>query len=206
MQPVFTAIRKANRNPTIAAVFGIVVYTDADFWLKEILNDNAVLKALNQISGPQWLICIVRGHRGHYDLKPIDTNYNMVRTFDSASLSPFVWNEPKENALLLTTLGIRSTESVPCLQLYFPYTDDEAYTLSIPLNGASREEAFESLRTAIVQVTETIADFDAGNLKNAESLHREISTRLLADKHKSYLVRLVPAMLRKLGKLIGFSS
>ena len=131
-----------------ANLFGVVVFTDSHPHIKKMLNDEDYWRALDELSGPRWVIFATRAAAGNWYVPPPPP--------DSLGLMRMVWQEPRENRKLLSAFALDSTSDLPILVIFAEGSDGEVRSTWVKLQDTSEKEAFESLREVLVRIASAL--------------------------------------------------
>jgi hypothetical protein len=131
-----------------ANVFGVVIYTDAHPHLKKVLSDEAYWTALDELSGPRWVVFATRAVAGTWHMpSPGPGRLGLMRR---------VWKEPRENRDLLEAFGIESTSALPMLVVFAEDKDGEVHSTRVELHETSEQEAFSHLREILIRIASAL--------------------------------------------------
>lgn len=140
-------IDKARRiTPRVggAALHGVVLFTSEHANIRKVLDDKEMWQALDEVSGPRWAVFALTAAKGHWgfpDYRP--------GTMDM--MIP-VWKEPAANRDILETFAISDTRSLPSLGVFACAEDGSVRTTTTPLSDESLDEAYRSLKAALMEV------------------------------------------------------
>lgn len=195
MDWVFRLISSYNRFDHLACAFGLVLYRDADLYVKRVVYSNDCCRALNEISGDRWLLLASRlrnhgGERRSFDVLRVEFRGGMSQE----------WAESEDRIRLLDAIGLQSLDDLPCLAMFFADVNDEIIVDHYPLLGKSENEAYEYLKSMVRAITEAIEGVSAENLKNAAGVRGAVALRLQAEQDR----RQLRAVGRRLSSAIPF--
>ena len=162
-----------------ANVFGIILYTDAHPHIKKLLNDDDYWAALDEWSGPQWAVFSTRALKGEIGFP------EMPREFSGYMES--AWKEPRANKQLLDAFEIKSTESLPLLLVFAKDEDGSILKNEIQIPSSSVEEAYNSLRDELSNISQAIRGIDSKNLNNPLGVHSAVSLAIQNKKDWKHL-------------------
>lgn len=140
-----------------ANLFGVVIYTDAHPHVKRMLRDEDYWKALDEVSGPRWVIFATRVLSGEWDLPRLPLGH--------LGMMHRVWKEPAANRELLDAFELRSTEDLPALVVFAEGADGALWKKVVRLKDDSEKEAYESLRLAVMTVAVALECVEETNLR-----------------------------------------
>lgn len=191
-------IRQYQSTPGLACAYGVILYRDTDAHVSGVVESDKYCKALNELSGARWLIFASRA------TTPVKATRSLraMRLQFRGSLSA-EWQGSEDKLALLQTLGLQSMDQLPCLLIMCVGDDELAHVLHVPIKGKCQAEMFESLRASVQSVTQAVNELDPQYLKNAESVHRVIHTRLQSDRHWQLAKNSLPFLNWLLSKLGG---
>jgi len=137
-------------DPDIVDVFGVILYTDAHANVKKLLSDPDYWKALNERSGPHWVVFAVRSARGQW---------TSPRGFgeDTFGLMVPVWKEPRENRELLDLFEFESTEHLPQMLVFASNAKGHILSRSMRVSDDSVDRAYQSLSEAMDLVAKAVS-------------------------------------------------
>jgi hypothetical protein len=127
-----------------ANLYGIILYTDAHAHIKKVLADHDYWLALDEVSGPRWVVYAARAAQGHLE-------WPKVRPGALGLMVP-VWREPRENLELISGLGIDSSRDLPSLLVFACDEKDRVWRRFVKLSDASVLAAYDSLKVAMADV------------------------------------------------------
>lgn len=147
-------------------LFGILLFTDANPYVKKILRDQDYFLALNKVSGDHLGIFCTMLFEG----KMIFPEHEFGRI---GKIIP-IWQEPEENEKLLKIFQINESRTLPCL-VVFGFYKDEMYFHKYFIEGDSEESAFNFLKNALELITKVIRENkDKENLALFEKLRLQL--------------------------------
>lgn len=163
--------------------FGLILYSRADVYLRKLLDDTDYVAALDAVSGTRWTVFYARvgQHAGPVAGGPVRP-HKLQESPDRTE------HEPAD--ALLDAFGLQP-QDVPCLLVFVPLDDDEAYVRHLRLQGASLEEAYASLREAIGTITEVFEDVAPAHARDAQGLVAALDLRLINDRHRRLAARML---------------
>lgn len=159
---------KLANNPRIANIYGLIIYNDANPYIKKVLRDKDFWLSLDQVSGPSFPV---------FTIKPKEGNFKSERDGKSMDFLVELWNEPRENEELLNELKLDDTSELPML-LIFTSIDNEIVYAGFNIENENTDLTYKSLKNTLNSVKETISKFDFNQYNNAESLFREVTGNL----------------------------
>jgi len=166
------------RDEDLVDIFGVILFTDAHPHLKKILADNDYWSALDEISGPHWVIFSIKPKSGCYSLPQIPPGV-------FARMIP-VWKEPAENKPILETFGIKSTRELPLFVVFTQNNNNEILKIELKIKDDSPEEAYNSLKKNIEIITDAVERIDSQYKKNAQDVFNAV--KMSVDVHKNWEV------------------
>ncbi|QHI38708.1 hypothetical protein IMCC3317_41020 [Kordia antarctica] len=147
-------------------IFGILLYSNSNPFLVKVIKDEDFWNSLHTNSGTKFPIFALKPKLGYYSL-PNQNNHTLYH------LIP-IWKEPSENQELLKELGIPDTKKLPLLVICTE-VNKTYLSCAYEIKGDSINSVFNSLNKFCKIINDTVEKFDEKNLKNNESLFREIS-------------------------------
>lgn len=150
--------RQYEAKGTVAALFGIILYTDAHPNVKKVLRDEDYWRALDEVSGPKWPVFSIRALPGRleYPSPPPGVLFEMIP----------VWREPAENLELIEIFEIDSTRRLPVLVVFTEENEEMLSRTVVPLTDESPNAAFSTLREVIATVADALKGVAEENLRN----------------------------------------
>lgn len=183
MSGLWQRIGAARNDATQVGAFGLILYSRADVYLRKLLDDGDYVAALDAVSGTRWTVFYSRvgSHAGPVAGGPVRPHY-LQESPDRPEQEP--------SDALLDAFGLQP-QDVPCLLVFVPLDDDQAYVRHLRLQAGSLEDAFASLREAIGTLTEVFDDIDAAHVHDAQGLIAALDLRLVNDRHRRLAARML---------------
>ena len=157
----------------ITRIYGVILYTDRNPYVKKVLRDDDFWAALDEISGIRWPIFAVRPKRQIESSKSL-RQPKMVST----------GNAPQSNTLLLEDFGIDDINMLPLFVAFIWDNEGVLKQVHVPIEGNDMDSVYHSLETTI----KTIADAEEGILEeNRDTIHvfREVKSSLVAQNTRT---------------------
>ena len=149
MNHLISLLNTFEKRPDLVKVFGAIIYSNRHPNIKKVLKDTDYWEALNEISGPRWAIIAARAEQGDYEIKggggPLGTFGMMIQ----------VWNEPRNNKMLVEYLGLESTEE-PYFVIFTRLKDGSVLRSITKLTDTFPKESYQRLRQIIAHLTSKI--------------------------------------------------
>lgn len=177
--------------------FGYVLYTDENPNTKKILRDADYWKALDEISGENWIIFAIKPKVGSLEYPDIPPSPPGRTVF--YDMEP-IWEEPSENKELLSLFGVESTRMLP-LFVVFVFVEDKYFTINMKIKDNRVEDGFNSLKYAVCTVKKAIDQIDPKNWKNDLGVFGSIEMQIGHHKNNKRIIKLFQIM-REWGALI----
>ena len=159
------------KDANLSRIYGFILYTDKDPFVIKVLKDQDYWKALDDISGCRWPIFSVRPlQQGKYHLRKSSgyTDFMMQ-----------VWDEPKQNFPILNDFGLDSSEDLPCFVAFMWDDNDELHKISIPIQGRSVVDCYNSIETIVKAIAKT-EDMVTPENKQSVNVFRNVEIELKA--------------------------
>jgi len=157
------SILKFNSS-TLRNIFGIVLYTERNAFLRKVLNDKDYWESLDMRSGNEFTIFATMLKKGKIDSPNRINNPNYMVP---------IWLEPEENKKFLEALGITDSRNLPTFTLY-ANLKNQFHTCSYIIESESIEQTYKSLRDICDIIDNTIKKIEESNHQNTEAILREL--------------------------------
>lgn len=163
MNWVIDLSRTGKVDDGMANLFGVILYTDEHPHIKKVLQDDEYWSALNEISGPKWVVYATKAKEGKHCFPRISPG-----TF---SMMLPVWKEPSENKKLLKDFNIESTEKLPLLVIFAEDESGDLYNKCIDIDDTDEQRSYDKLREVFELISRAI---------------EEVSDKYLSDNVRAY--------------------
>jgi hypothetical protein len=165
-----------NSREDLVNIFGVILYTDANPYVKKVLSDENFWKALDIISGLKWVIFSIKPKKGYYSYP--ESSHVMMSFM---SMHP-TYREPKENEAILKEFNISSTKDIPLLLCFTQDKDGEILKSTLKIEDDFVDSAYNSLRKNIKVVTDAVDGILDENRKNSLGVYGAVNAAI--DSHK----------------------
>lgn len=175
-------------------IYGFILYTDSDPYVKRALRDNDFWDALDRRSGPNWPI---------FTARPISKgSYVSAKSQpDTLEYLTQTWREPNDNQEFLDLFGIESSRELPCFVAFIWDDNDNLKHFVVKVDSGSEDEVYKSLQGIIDTITDTESHI-LDEYKNSENVFREVVNNLEA---RGFFIA-KNKVLNKVHQLIGYFS
>jgi hypothetical protein len=163
IRPFLKLIEEFGQRKNTHDVFGIILYTELDAHVINVLTNDTYWAALGKLSGDRLVIFSIRSHQG-------SNTINFGGGGPPGSMSMMVmmkdWKEPKENEKLLSFLDIHSTEDFPLLMIFTKVGNDQILRTIVKIQGKNDAECYECIFAAVKIITASISRVKEEYIKN----------------------------------------
>ena len=163
-------IKQLVDDDNLSRIYGFILYTDKDLYVRKMLADKLYWEELDKKSGARWPIFTVRqlerGHDEQIGAAPNGTSFMVKR-----------WFEPPTNMDVLQNFDIKSTEDLPLFVAFIWDKKDIVQSVSVSINGRSDSEVYnkvEEVVTAIARAENAVLP----QYRHNEELFRNVKTEL----------------------------
>lgn len=163
-------IKQLVDDKNLSRIYGFILYTDKDLYVRKMLADKLYWEELDKKSGARWPIFTVRqlekGHDEQIGAAPNGTSFMVKR-----------WIEPPTNMDVLQNFDIKSTEDLPLFVAFIWDKNDIVQSVSVSINGRSDSEVYNKVE----EVVSAIARAENAVLpqyRQNEELFRNVKTEL----------------------------
>lgn len=165
-------IKQLVDDKNLSRIYGFILYTDKDLYVRKMLADKLYWEELDKKSGARWPIFTVRQlEKGHEEIMPtgsVGTSFMLKK-----------WFEPATNMDVLETFEIKSTEDLPAFVAFIWDNNDVIQSISVNINGRSDSEVYnkvEEVVTAIARAENAVLP----QYRQNEELFRNVKAELEA--------------------------
>lgn len=160
-----TLIKDYVKNSNTSRIYGFILYTESDPYVKKVLRDEDFWDALNEKSGPNWPVFAVRplvkgGYSFQAPSNPQAIGF-MVQT----------WNEPRANYTVLRNFGLASSNDLPCFVAFMWDDNDELQSMSVPIRGNNMDDCYKSIKEIVEVIAEAEYNVRPEYKRNVELFH-----------------------------------
>jgi hypothetical protein len=135
------------------ALFGVILYTDRNAYVKKVLRDEDYWAALSSISGPRWAVFSVRARSGEWERVEIPQG--------GLGLFLPVWKEPEANRELLDLFELDDTRHLPALVIFL-VEGKNVERVVCSIRESTVEETYNSIGSLCATVSAAIDRASAG--------------------------------------------
>ncbi len=158
-------IKENVKNANTSRLYGFILYTDSDPYVKKVLRDDDFWDALDEKSGQNWPIFAVR---------PITKEKTGIRALSNPRMINFIVSESERkisNEMVLKTFGLSSAKDLPCFVAFMWDDSDNLQSISVPIRGNNIDECYNSLREIVELITEAEDKVLPEYKRNVELFH-----------------------------------
>lgn len=160
--------------PDQAAIYGVVLYTNAHANIKKILDDSDYRSAFDEISGQSWAVYAVCAEQGKSEFPEMSQG-------NLGFLVP-IWKEPKANKEIIEAFGLDSTKDCPSLLVFANDLDGSVLKRIVRLSDESVDEAYISLKSALELVANAVKGVETANFKNGAGVFTAVNFAIDQDE------------------------
>ena len=135
-------IKQLVDDKNLSRIYGFILYTDKDLYVRKMLADKLYWEELDKKSGARWPIFTVRqlekGHDEQIGAAPNGTSFMVKR-----------WIEPPINMDVLHNFDIKSTEDLPLFVAFIWDKNDIVQSVSVSINGRSDSEVYNKVEEVV---------------------------------------------------------
>lgn len=128
-------------------LFGVILYTDRNAYVKKVLRDEDYWAAMSSISGPRWAVFSVRARSGKWEQGEIPQG--------GLGLFLPVWKEPEANRELLDLFELDDTQHLPALVIFL-VEGKSVDRVVCSIRGSTVEETYNSIGSLCATVSAAI--------------------------------------------------
>jgi len=151
-------------------IYGFILYSDRDPYVKKALRDDDFWDALDRRSGPNWPIFSARPKKeGSY--------YTPEASPGTIQYLTRIWREPDDNQEFLELFGINSSRILPCFVAFMWDDNDELNRFIVKIESGSQDEVYKSLQGIIDTITDTESHI-LEEYKGSVNVFREVVNNL----------------------------
>ena len=159
-------------------VFGVIIYSDENPYVKKVLRDQDYWSALDHVSGPRWPVFSIRPAPGNYvrrlpNLGPGELGMMVDMVSE--------WNEPVENRDILELLNLDNTRTTPMLIVFCRGNNDEVLSMKHKLDEKNENRCYDSIRCAFKAVAQSIEQIRPEYIKNTNEVYNLIESGLKTE-------------------------
>lgn len=165
------------KDANTSRIYGFILYTDSDPYVKKVLRDDDFWDALDEKSGPNWPIFAVR---------PITKEKSGIKALSNPKMIGFMVPESERktsNETILKNFGLSSAKDLPCFVAFMWDDNDKLQSISVPIRGNNIDDCFDSIREIVVLITEAEKKVLPEYKRNVELFH------IVADELKALQTR-----------------
>ena len=177
----------------ITRIYGIILYSDRNPYVKKVLRDVDFWTALDEISGIRWPIFAVRPQNP----ESTSTQHRRARMMNIGS-------SPQSNTLLLKDFGIEDAKVLPLFVAFIWDNEGVLRQVHVPIEGNDVDSVYHSLETTVKTIAEA-EDNILNENKGTIYVYREVKSSLEAQKTIASLRKTLSAVkqLKELISLFG---
>jgi len=176
-------------NAATHDVFAVILFTEADPFLVKVLRDSDLWEALDEVSGPRWVVFAIRpaeseGTFGHLVKVVTQKVLNLAhdRIFGADTFTTVLeaipkWTQAKQNLRLLKKFRIDCSE-LPMLLIFTELKTGDVLQIKWPFSAKNEETAFTSLKEILKKGAKAISQVREQYVKGNE----EVFNLLQAEK------------------------
>lgn len=165
-------IKQLVDDKNLSRIYGFILYTDKDLYVRKMLADKLYWEELDKKSGARWPIFTVRQLiKGHDELIPTGSEYT--------SFMLKKWNEPATNMDVLNAFEIKSTEDLPVFVAFIWDDNEEIQSISVNIDGNSDSAVYNKV-DEVVSAIARVENAVLPQYRQNKELYRNIKTELEA--------------------------
>jgi hypothetical protein len=136
-------VLKYRADTTLADLFGVILYSDAQANVKKVLRDEDYWQSFDAVSGRHLAVFAIRT-KAPAPLRNRDLDFIVP-----------AWKEPRENLPLLKDLELSSTEKLPVI-VWLTHDAGDLLRCVVPLKDHTEEAAYASIKEALTTASEAM--------------------------------------------------
>lgn len=159
-------------------VFGVIIYTDENPYIKKVLRDEDYWSALDYVSGPRWPVFAIRPTPGKYVRRLPNSKPG---TFGILVDMVSEWCEPIENQDILNFLGLDDTRITPMLIVFCRGNNDEVLSMKHRIDEKNENRCYDSIRCVFKAVALSVERISPEYIKNTYEVYNLIESGLKTE-------------------------
>lgn len=166
-------IKDLVKDTNLSRIYGFILYSQDDVFMKSILTNKFIWDELDNISGMRWPIFVTR---------PLEPRQKKRRFQSSHSSIEFLFDydsEPIENLQILSDFGLSNSKDLPCFVAFMWDDQDQLHSISIPIHGNGESAIYLDLKKIVVAIAKVEDEIEPQYKRNIE-VFRNVQSELKA--------------------------
>ena len=165
----------------LTRIYGIILYTDENPYVKKVLRDDDYWKSLDNRSGSRWPIFAIRPKKCPvYTPKGLPSNCSF-ELYD-------IGGDPADNILYLNDFGIEDIKELP-LFIAFMWDDEGVLRqINVPIEGNNTESVYKSIESIVDTISQAEKQIKSEN-RGTVNVFREVKSSLEALQFRKKAIK-----------------